>query len=52
MPDSGVVEYGEFKGEQVLGIRLNWEKRYITLAPVATLIGARLQATRPRAFAG
>ncbi|MFZ2301618.1 MAG: acyl-CoA dehydrogenase [Gallionella sp.] len=40
IPDYGVVCYGEFAGKQnVLGVRLNWEKRYITLAPVATLIG-------------
>src|SRR3989338_4710733 len=40
IPDYGVVCYGEFAGKQnVLGIRLNWEKRYITLAPVATLVG-------------
>ncbi|MDO8465407.1 MAG: acyl-CoA dehydrogenase [Gallionella sp.] len=40
IPDYGVVCHGEFAGKQnVLGIRLNWEKRYITLAPVATLLG-------------
>ncbi|MBI5437670.1 MAG: acyl-CoA dehydrogenase [Nitrosomonadales bacterium] len=40
IPDYGVVCHGEFAGKKnVLGIRLNWEKRYITLAPVATLLG-------------
>ncbi|RDE08026.1 acyl-CoA dehydrogenase [Pelagibacterium lacus] len=39
MPDVGVVTYGEYEGEQVLGVRLSWDKRYITLAPVATLLG-------------
>ena len=39
MPDTGVVCRGEHKGEQVLGIRLNWNKRYITLGPVATVLG-------------
>lgn len=40
MPDTGVVCYAPFEGEkQVLGIRLNWEKRYITLGPIATVIG-------------
>lgn len=52
MPDSGVVEYGEFKGEQVLGIRLNWEKRYITLAPVATLIGLAFKLHDPAHLLG
>jgi acyl-CoA dehydrogenase len=40
MPDTGIVCRQTFKGEaDVLGIRLNWEKRYITLGPVATLLG-------------
>ncbi|UCC57467.1 MAG: acyl-CoA dehydrogenase, partial [Gammaproteobacteria bacterium] len=40
MPDSGIVCRQTFKGEpDVLGIRVNWEKRYITLGPVATLLG-------------
>lgn len=39
MRDVGVVAYGEYEGKQVLGVRLSWDKRYITLAPVATLLG-------------
>jgi acyl-CoA dehydrogenase len=40
MPDTGVVCRQTFNGvKEVLGIRLNWEKRYITLGPVATLLG-------------
>lgn len=39
MPDNGVVCKGEYNGREVLGIRLNWDKRYITLAPVATVLG-------------
>jgi len=40
MPDSGIVCRQRFEGsDDVLGIRLNWEKRYITLGPVATLLG-------------
>lgn len=40
MPDNGVVCRQHYNGEDdVLGIRLNWEKRYITLGPVATLLG-------------
>lgn len=40
MPDNGVVCRQTFAGkDDVLGIRLNWEKRYITLGPVATLLG-------------
>jgi acyl-CoA dehydrogenase len=48
IPDSGVVCYGEFDGQKdVLGIRLSWEKRYITLAPVATLLGLAFKLYDP-----
>ncbi|MCW8854085.1 MAG: acyl-CoA dehydrogenase, partial [Gammaproteobacteria bacterium] len=48
MPDTGVVCRGEFNGEKdVLGIRLNWEKRYITLGPVATLLGLAFKLFDP-----
>ncbi|MEW8331862.1 MAG: acyl-CoA dehydrogenase [Candidatus Thiodiazotropha sp.] len=48
IPDIGRVTYGEFDGTRVLGIRLNWEKRYITLAPVATLIGLAFKLEDPQ----
>jgi acyl-CoA dehydrogenase len=48
IPDSGVVCYGEFNGQKnVLGLRMNWEKRYITLAPVATLLGIAFKLYDP-----
>ena len=48
MPDTGVVCYGEFAGnDKVLGIRLNWEKRYITLGPVATVLGLAFKLYDP-----
>ncbi|MFI5206085.1 MAG: acyl-CoA dehydrogenase family protein, partial [Candidatus Paceibacterales bacterium] len=37
--DAGVVCYGEFENKKTLGIKLTWDKRYITLAPVATVLG-------------
>ncbi|MEK7063787.1 MAG: acyl-CoA dehydrogenase [Patescibacteria group bacterium] len=46
MPDTGQVEYGDYNGEKVLGIRLSWEKRYITLAPVATVLELAFQTMR------
>ncbi|MDD2700661.1 MAG: acyl-CoA dehydrogenase [Sideroxydans sp.] len=52
IPDSGVVCHGEFNGQQVLGIRLNWEKRYITLAPVATLLGLAFKLYDPEHLLG
>ena len=48
MPDTGVVCYGSFDGnDKVLGVRLNWDKRYITLAPVATLLGIAFKLYDP-----
>ena len=48
MPDTGVICYGSYEGrENVLGIRLNWAKRYITLAPVATLLGIAFKLYDP-----
>ena len=52
MTDSGIVEYGEYKGERVLGIRLNWQKRYITLGPVATLLGLAFKLYDPEHLLG
>ena len=45
--DSGVVCRGEFDGEEIIGIRLNWDKRYITLAPVATVLGLAFKLYDP-----
>lgn len=45
--DTGVVCYGTYNDEKVLGIRLNWNKRYITLAPIATLLGLAFKLSDP-----
>src|SRR5690606_18988119 len=47
MGDSGIICHGDWQGEQVLGLRLTWEKRYITLGPVATLLGLAFKAYDP-----
>lgn len=48
MPDRGVVEKADFEGQKdVLGIRLNWNKRYITLGPVATVLGLAFKLYDP-----
>ena len=53
IPDSGVVCKGEFAGQKdVLGLRLNWEKRYITLAPNATLLGLAFKLYDPEHLLG
>jgi acyl-CoA dehydrogenase len=53
IPDYGIVCRGEFNGQKdVLGIRLTWEKRYITLAPVATLLGLAFKLYDPERLLG
>jgi acyl-CoA dehydrogenase len=47
MTDSGVVCRGLWQGREVLGIRLNWHKRYITLCPIATVIGLAFKLYDP-----
>ena len=50
--DSGVVCKGKWKGKTVTGIRLNWDKRYITLAPVATVLGLAFKLYDPEHLIG
>jgi acyl-CoA dehydrogenase len=52
MTDRGVVCHGEYRGERVVGIKLNWSKRYITLCPVATLIGLAFELRDPDRLLG
>jgi acyl-CoA dehydrogenase len=52
MIDSGVICKGTFEGNEVLGLRLNWHKRYITLGPVATLLGLAFKAYDPDHLVG
>ena len=47
MPDTGIVCKASYQGKKVLGIRLNWDKRYITLAPVATVLGLAFKMYDP-----
>ena len=52
MPDTGIICKGQWEGEEVIGLRLNWEKRYITLGPVATLLGLAFKAYDPEHLLG
>ena len=52
MTDDGVVCRGDYRGEEVLGIRLNWHKRYITLGPVATVLGLAFTLRDPDGLLG
>ncbi|GAA3531370.1 acyl-CoA dehydrogenase [Zobellella aerophila] len=52
IPDTGVICRAEYEGKEVLGIRLNWDKRYITLAPRATVLGLAFKLYDPDALLG
>ena len=52
MVDDGVICKGEWEGEEVLGIRLNWAKRYITLSPVCTVLGLAFKMRDPDGLVG
>ncbi len=52
IPDAGIVCMGDYQGKQALGLRLTWEKRYITLGPVATLLGLAFRAFDPEHLLG
>ena len=45
--DHGVVAKGVYEGREVIGIKLNWDKRYITLAPIATVLGLAFKLYDP-----
>jgi acyl-CoA dehydrogenase len=47
LPDTGIVCKGEFDGKEVLGLKLNFEKRWITLAPIATVVGLAFRMLDP-----
>ena len=50
--DTGVVCRGEYEGQEIIGIRLNWDKRYITLAPIATVLGLAFKLYDPEHLMG
>ncbi|WP_370229753.1 acyl-CoA dehydrogenase [Marinobacter nauticus] len=52
IPDKGIVCKGEWNGKEVLGLKVTWNKRYITLAPVATLIGLAIKVYDPEHLLG
>ncbi len=52
IPDKGIVCRGQWQGEEVLGLKVTWNKRYITLAPVATLIGLAIKVYDPDQLLG
>ncbi|HFE36878.1 MAG TPA: acyl-CoA dehydrogenase, partial [Gammaproteobacteria bacterium] len=53
IPDYGIVCKGDFADQtNVLGIRISWNKRYITLGPVATVLGLAFQLEDPDGLIG
>ena len=52
IPDHGVVCKGMWQGKEVLGMRVTWEKRYATLAPVCTVIGLAFRLYDPDGLLG
>src|SRR5689334_21804397 len=52
IPDFGIVCKAMHEGKEVLGVRLTWEKRYITLGPVATILGLAFKLFDPEKLLG
>lgn len=52
IPDTGIVCKQMVDGKEVLGLRLNFEKRWITLAPIATVVGLAFRMFDPDGLLG
>ncbi|MDP5190317.1 acyl-CoA dehydrogenase FadE, partial [Rheinheimera baltica] len=52
IPDTGIICKGEWEGKEVVGMRLTWNKRYITLAPIATVLGLAFKLYDPEGLLG
>lgn len=52
IPDAGVVCRGVWEGREVIGIRVSFDKRYITLAPVCTVFGLAFRLYDPDGLLG
>lgn len=52
IPDFGIVKMGMYKEHEVLGLEVTWDKRYITLAPIATVLGLAFKAYDPEGLLG
>ncbi|WJG11136.1 acyl-CoA dehydrogenase FadE [Aliiglaciecola sp. LCG003] len=52
IPDTGIVCKGQWEGEEVIGMKLTFDKRYITLAPVATVVGLAFKMFDPEGLLG
>ena len=52
IPDTGIICKGTFEGKEILGMKLTWNKRYITLAPIATVLGLAFKLQDPEGLLG
>jgi acyl-CoA dehydrogenase len=52
IPDTGIVCRGQWQGREIVGLRLNFSKRYITLAPIATVVGLAFRMFDPDKLLG
>jgi acyl-CoA dehydrogenase len=52
IPDVGIVCKGMWQGKEVLGMRVTWDKRYITLGPVCTILGLAFHLYDPDGLLG
>ncbi len=52
IPDYGVVCKGQWQGKEVLGMRVTWDKRYITLSPICTILGLAFRLYDPEGLIG
>jgi acyl-CoA dehydrogenase len=52
IPDTGVVCRGVYQGREIIGLKLNFSKRYITLAPIATVVGLAFRMFDPERLVG
>ena len=52
IPDAGIVTKGMYNGEEVVGLSVSWDKRYITLAPIATVLGLAFKVFDPEQLLG
>ncbi|WP_158967941.1 acyl-CoA dehydrogenase [Paraglaciecola sp. L3A3] len=52
IPDAGIVTKGTWEGKEVLGLSVTWDKRYITLAPIATVLGLAFKVFDPEQLLG
>jgi acyl-CoA dehydrogenase len=52
IPDRAIVTKGMYNGEEVIGLSCTWDKRYITLAPISTVLGLAVKVFDPEGLLG